>query len=160
MSPEAFDNRCVHYKSDLLINKLDKPEHWTQWLFLRKGSADQHQLWKYEDPDLSQEKDDRLIASSSLGVQRAVSQGPGSTEHDFRINAIPTIMATSSKQLITRVTVILESALESASAPASAKATSQPRTITRWDDGIKPAGAYALQLQLLGLYRLSGWAAL
>ncbi|KAF2732065.1 hypothetical protein EJ04DRAFT_609078, partial [Polyplosphaeria fusca] len=45
---------------DLLITKatviLDKPSDWTDWLFLRKDSADRNGLWQYVDPDLSKDK--------------------------------------------------------------------------------------------------------
>lgn len=60
-------------ESDLLITKatiiLDKPEHWTQWLFLRKDSADRNQLWKYVDPDLSESLVARLDTEKPIEKQ-------------------------------------------------------------------------------------------
>jgi hypothetical protein len=60
-------------ESDLLITKatiiLDKPEHWTTWLFLRKDRANRNQLWKYVDPDLSEDLVSKLDAEKPIEKQ-------------------------------------------------------------------------------------------
>jgi hypothetical protein len=47
-------------EGDLLITKttviLEKPADWQRWLFLRKDSAERHDLWQYIDPSLKTEQ--------------------------------------------------------------------------------------------------------